>query len=114
MKSFEEELKKAMARQSPQGDFSSRVLAAIEQKQAEGQTGLWRRWFHRTRGWRLAPILASFLLLTSAGAAYWQHERTVRGETAKEKLLVAMHIAGSELQQARHRVFEVQGAETEQ
>jgi hypothetical protein len=54
------------------------------------------------------------LLIVSGGAVYWQHERTLRGEAAKEKLLVAMHIAGSELQQTRNRVFKLQGTETEQ
>jgi hypothetical protein len=114
MKGFEEELKKALARQSPQRDFSGRVLAAIEQKEVKPQTGSWRGWLGRTRNWRLAPILATFLLVTSAGAIYWRHERTVRGEAAKEKLLVAMHIAGSELQHARRQVFQIQGTEAEQ
>jgi|SRR5581483_5428737 len=114
MKGFEEELKKALARQSPKGDFSGRVLAAIEQEKVKRQTGRWRRWLGRTHGWRLVPVLASFLLLTSAGAVYWRHERTARGEAAKEKLLVAMHIAGSELQHARRQVFQIQGGEAEQ
>jgi hypothetical protein len=113
MEDFEKELKRALARQSPPADFSARVLAALEQRQYATQTGSWRSWLRWTHGWQLAPIMAT-LLIASGGAMYWQHERALRGEAAKEKLLVAMHIAGSELQQTRNRVFKLQGTETEQ
>jgi hypothetical protein len=63
--------------------------------------------------WRLAPLAAAVLAI-SGGALYWQHERIERGEAAKQKLLWAMQIAGSELQHTRQLVFQVEGPEAKQ
>ncbi|MBV8817738.1 MAG: hypothetical protein JO022_05220 [Acidobacteriaceae bacterium] len=113
MTNFEDELKRALARQSPPSDFSARVLSALDGRQVRAQPRFRPQSISWIWNWRFAPVLACALTL-SAGAFYWQHERAERGQAAKEKLLVAMHIAGSELQQARTRVFQIQGPEGKQ
>ncbi len=110
MRSIEEELKSALARQSPPPYFTARVLAAIECERPIKGAGRGWNWPAWTWNWRAATALATVLTAT-AGTMYVQHERVVRGEEAKQKLLVAMHIAGSELQHARQRIFEVQAGE---
>lgn len=113
MTNFEDELKRALARHSPPSDFSARVLSAIEENRLRTDTQFNRQWTGWIWNWRLAPILVGALTL-SAGALYWQRERAERGQAAKQQLLVAMHIAGSELHQARARVFQIQGPQEKQ
>ncbi len=109
MTPFEEQLKSAMARREPPGDFTARVLAKAGRPVAE--PGKWGpRWMERIRLWRLIPVLAMFLLMTG-GAVYQQRQRAARGEAAKEKLLVAMQIAGSKLHDAQQHVIDVEGPE---
>ena len=113
MTDFESELKIALARQAPPSSFSARVLAAVDHRQHERKRQniwLWTSW---PWTWRLAPVAAVFLAL-SAVVMYWQHERIERGQAAKQKLLLAMQIAGSELEHTRQLVFHVEGPEAKQ
>jgi len=41
------------------------------------------------------------------------HQRMARGEAAKEKLLIAMRVAGAKLHEARDRVSRVQAMEVQ-
>jgi hypothetical protein len=106
MTPFEAELKRALARREPSEDFSERVL----QQTQVGQTTAFRRLGRRMFTWALAAVL---LLATGGGIAYQRHERAVRGQAAKQKLLVALQIAGSKLHQARQQVMQVEGMEIE-
>jgi len=101
MTAFEDELRKAMVRREPSADFTERVLARTEGHRRKTQS-----WVVRILGWRLAPVLALVLLL-SAGITYQRHERHLRGEKAKEELLVALRIAGSKLHDVRVHIQEV-------
>jgi hypothetical protein len=112
MADFEDELKRALARESPPPNFDARVLAAIEQRQLDACVRSLPIWLGWIRNWRFAPIFAGALTL-SAGAIYWQHERVEKGQAAKQKLIIAIHIAGSELQHARERVL-TKGPEAKQ
>ena len=128
MTSLEEQLKQAMARREPPADFSQRVLARVEQEQRQErekrtgrllpvvrdgkwQSGL-RTWFQTPRAWRLVGAVA-VLLAVSGSVMHEQHERMVRGEAAKEKLLLAVRIAGVKLHQAHRHVLQVE-AEVDQ
>src|SRR5438270_2634144 len=119
MSHFEDQLKKAMARQDPGTDFTARVLSKLEESKAQNPKATWPERLGLTQSWRLAPALAA-LLMMAGGVIYHEHERLVQeermaqGEAAKRKLLVAIHIAGTKLDQARHRVFEIEGAEAQQ
>lgn len=109
MNQFEDELKRALARRQPSEDFSARVLAAArsEAKQNDRRRD-WRAWFRWRRGpfWAFAVVAAMLLLLT--GDAVYQHRtRIVKGQEAKRQLLLAMRIAGKELQQVRWQVQKI-------
>jgi|SRR5581483_8705188 len=110
---FEEELKQAMTRREPPSDFAARVLARAACEPKRSRTAQLRLWFVRMHVWRLVPVMAA-LLVMSGGVVYEQHQHAVRGELAKQKLLVAMQIAGSKLHQAQRRVFDIQPAEVAQ
>jgi hypothetical protein len=110
MTRFEEQLKEALARQDPPGDFNARVLAAVEERRVRSSTGVWRGWARWAHSWQVAPALAALLVL-SLGAIYQEHQRIARGEAAKEKLLIAMRVAGAKLHEARDRVSKVQAME---
>jgi hypothetical protein len=102
MTAFEDELRKAMARREPPAEFTARVLAKTEVRSGKSQN-----WLNRIFGWRLAPVFALVLLL-SAGITYQRHEQHVRGEKAKQELLVALRIAGSKLHDVRVHIQEVE------
>jgi hypothetical protein len=96
---FEEELKKALTRQEPSGDFTKRVLAQCAGYE-KSSTLAWMRGF---MAWRIAAVTASLFVLTGVGI-YREHEQ--RGEAAKRQLLLAMQIAGQQLHGAQRRVME--------
>lgn len=106
MTPFEEELKRAMQHKEPPEHFAARVLArAAREPKLNAEA--------RFRIWRLAPAMAALLMMSGAGI-YKQHQRAARGEAAKEKLLVAVYIAGSKLHHAQHRIFDVETEEVRQ
>ncbi|MDQ2840897.1 MAG: hypothetical protein M3Y72_07655 [Acidobacteriota bacterium] len=105
MTPFEEELRKALARREPDGNFTARILA---QTAAEKRPGIRDRLFGPASvSWRFASF-AALLLLLASGLTYRQHSRTVEGEAAKKQLLIAMQIAGSQLHQAQLRVKRIE------
>jgi negative regulator of sigma E activity len=121
-------LKKGLARREPPADFTSKVLARVEAEERrhhaarDGRTSLfadarlWRTglsaWFQRGRAWGLAGAVAG-LLAISGTLMYEQHERTIRGEAAKQQLLTAVRIAAVKLHQVHRHVLEVE-AEVDQ
>jgi hypothetical protein len=107
MTPFEEQLKEALARKEPPQGFANRVLEKTRAQQAGVRQAIRAWWFRRTWGWRLAPVMAA-LILVSGVAMYREHERTVQGELAKEKLLIGMRIAGSKLHEAQQQVIGIQ------
>jgi hypothetical protein len=113
MTPFEEELRRAMARQEPPAGFTARVLERLREEQAPKLGMSLQGWFHAMRGWGLAGAMAA-LLVISGSVAYQQHERSERGHAAKQKLLVAMRIAGVKLYQAHRQVLEVEAEEVRQ
>lgn len=112
MTPFEQQLKEALARKEPPQDFVNRVLEKTKEQQPPVRQVVRWWWFRRAWAWRLAPVMAA-LALVSGGVMYREHERTVRGELAKEKLLIAMRIAGSKLYETQQQVigFQYKGVE---
>jgi hypothetical protein len=103
MDDFEQQLKRAMARQEPPPWFEAKVLAA-----AERQTEVQQSWFTRFRvqpAMRWATGVVAALLVTTG---VWQHEHAIQqraaGEAAKEKLKVALRITGQKLHNIQERV----------
>jgi hypothetical protein len=112
MTPFEQQLKEALARKEPSPDFAKRVLEKARERQPVMRWAFRPSWFRRAWAWRLAPVMAA-LALVSGTVMYREHERTVRGELAKEKLLIAMRIAGSKLHETQQQVigFQYKGVE---
>ena len=104
MTPFEEELKRALTRSEPSPDFTDRVLSRIQTSAPKRKNPVWQ--------WSMAAAAA--LALTLSGTAYQYHEQRVRGLAAKDKLLVAMRIAGSRLQQAQEQVRQAESPEVNQ
>jgi hypothetical protein len=104
MTPFEEQLKEVLARKEPSPDFSKRVLERTKEQRPRVAV---RTWFRGPWTWRFAPVMAA-LILVSGAVMYHEHQRAVRGEMAKEKLLIAVRIAGSKLQNAKEHVMHIQ------
>lgn len=110
MTPFEEQLKEALGRREPPEGFTERVLQRTVQRTSERTVAqTWR--FRGAWAWRLAPAMLALLL--ASGVMYHEHQQTARGEEAKEKLLTAVRIAGSKLQETRQHVIEIEGTEVE-
>jgi hypothetical protein len=104
MSHLEDELKSALGRKEPAADFTARMLRRIAQPPP-------RSWFDELvimlRPPRLQWVAASVLILVVPFAALeYRHERQVRaqGEMAKQQLMLAMRIAGTELRNAQQKV----------
>ena len=110
MTPFEEELKRALTRREPPEDFTRRVLERTKRK-PESEAGRWA-WLQAARTWRVAAVMAGLLVMS--GSAMYEHERAVRGQAAKEKLMTAVRIAGVKFQQVRRHVLEVEATEVNQ
>ena len=107
MTPFEEDLKKALARSEPSADFTARVLAQVSAapvRRPSTQHGMI---------WQWAAAAAATIVLAS-GVLYQHHEHEMRGEAAKNKLLIAMKIAGSKLHLAQERVQEIESPQVNQ
>jgi hypothetical protein len=108
MTRFEEQLKQALARREPGADFTASVLARVRANGTQRPKRRWEwRWFRAPRAWALAGVAAA-LLVSSGSAVYEQHERVVRGEAAKEKLMTAVRLAGVKLRRVHRQVIEVE------
>ena len=113
MTPFEEQLKQALAHREPSPDFAARVIARAEGQRELTAVARMRGWLSQRRIWRLIPVMAAFVVMTG-GTVYERRQHAAHGEAAKEKLLIAMRIAGVKLHRAQHRVFDIQTAEVTQ
>ncbi len=105
MTPFEEHLKEALLRKQPSQDFVERVLEKTQEPHPRAPVLKW--WSQRAWVWQFAPMMAA-LILVSGTVMYHEHQRTVRGEIAKEQLLIAVRIAGSKLHEAQEHVMHIQ------
>ena len=80
---LEQELKQALARKEPRGDFDARVR---------------RRMVRTAPRWLAAA--AAVIVLAGGGAMFRQHQ----GEVAKEQLMQAMRITGAKFNQVQEHV----------
>lgn len=105
MSHLEDQLKTALGRKEPAEDFAARVLQRVAQPAP-------RSWFDSfvtlLRPPRLQWVAASVAvsLVVPFAAREYRHEREVRvqGQMAKQQLMLAMRIAGTELHHAQQEV----------
>ncbi len=92
---LENDLKRALHRESPPAGFAGRVMERIERDQRRTRP-IW---------WRAA---AATVVLAAALGGYRLHEiRQERGERAKEQVLRAMSIASEKVHYAQQQVREI-------
>jgi hypothetical protein len=91
MNEFEHDLRSALRRREPPAGFASRVVARTGSNAAPN----WRGW--------LAAAAAACVLLTAGGVEYRRYE----GREASRQLLVALEIAGSKLNIAQEKIYEL-------
>lgn len=88
MNQFENDLRAALRREEPPADFTGRVMAQVRPP--------------RKTGW-IAVAAAACLLTGIGGFGY----REYQGRKAKREVLLALHIAGSKLNIAQQKVFDL-------
>lgn len=91
---FEQELGRALQRESPAPGLASRVLNKIESAPPRRA---------RTRGWH--AVAATLMLLAMGGGWAMHHEMERRaGERARDQALLALRIAGAKVRYAQEEV----------
>ena len=108
---IEDELKKALRRQEPPEGFDDRVLARIaaqDSAQRKVASNPWLRIFSQPLVRWTAFAAISACLVGGVRFAEVQHDKAIReraeGEAAKQRLMLALRIAGSKLQLAKSKV----------
>jgi hypothetical protein len=110
MTNFDDELRNALRRQQPSTGFAERVVKRAKQNaEASSASSLqsWLRLFRRpVMRWAAAGALAAMLMAGVGEGIHYRNMRRERaaGEAAKQRLMLALRIAGSKLQLARSRV----------
>jgi hypothetical protein len=121
MTHFEDELKNALRRQKPPDGFADRVLARAAEQDSHPAKRTWRDSWLNIFAQPFAPAnllhWATVVAVAAALVVGGVHYRTVhvqreraQGEAAKERLLLALRIAGSKLQLAKARVDQINSA----
>jgi hypothetical protein len=105
MSHLEDELKSALGRKEPAGDFTAKVLQRIAQPAPRSRFDELIVLLRPPRLQWVAASLAISLIVPFAALEYRQ-QRQIRaqGEAAKQQLILAMRIAGTELHHARQEV----------
>lgn len=96
---LDQDLARALRRESPAPGFSSRVLARIERDE--------HRVVRRPIWWRAAAASLTFTLLLGGGYAAHQRYERHKGEQAREQVMQALQIAGAKVRYAQQEVREI-------
>jgi hypothetical protein len=109
MSRLEDELRSVLKRQEPSPDFAERVLARLDAPAAEIATRrpAWGSWFRLPRLYRFAAGVAACLLLALGVSQYHKYRVRVQGEAAKERLVLALKIAGGRLNAVQQKVLKL-------
>jgi len=101
MQTLEDDLKRALARQSAPDGFTGRVMQQIDAGKIAGATP--------RRPSRFTRAIAAGLLLTAV-AGGWAAQKAMErreGERARQEVLVALHIASAKVRTAQQHVHEI-------
>jgi hypothetical protein len=115
MSYLEDDLKMALRRTEPSGDFVDQVLARVNQPPPP-EPKWWERLSVLLRPPRLQWVAASVVLsvlIPVAGVQYRKEQRMrAEGEKAKEQLMFAVRVAGNRLHRVQQKVREMGRMET--
>ncbi|HUR81236.1 MAG TPA: hypothetical protein VM733_10745 [Thermoanaerobaculia bacterium] len=92
--SLEQDLKRALRRESPPEGFAARVLQRIERENTRQRP---KRW------WRAVAASLTLTAVLGAWGAKTVHERR-EGERARDQVLLALKIAGEKVRYAQQEV----------
>jgi hypothetical protein len=100
---LERDLRSALRRKDPPPGFAGRVMARIEPRQVKKAPPRWVPW-----------AAAAALLVSAGGGAMYRHEQQrVQGEQAKEQILLALRITGTQLEHVRAKMRPVSNQENQ-
>lgn len=99
MSRLEDELKEALRRTEPSDGFAERVLARAA---AEHPRGWWERrgFLFREPMFRLSWVAVATVVLVTGVYSYRLRQERIRGEHAKQEVVLALRLAASELDRA--------------
>jgi hypothetical protein len=100
MNRLENKLREVLKREEPPAGFADRVLARTIETKPNAWTGIFAR---RGLQWRLAGALCLALVFGGIEYRHVQEERA-RGEAAKEQLMLALRIAGDQMQFVQSKI----------
>jgi hypothetical protein len=99
---LENDLKRALQRESPAPGFAERVLQRIGTSEGMSHAEPTRR-----PAWWRAAAASVTLAVVLGGYATHKAVEYRRGERAKEQVLVAMHLAGQKVRYAQQQVHNI-------
>lgn len=104
-----DELRRALGREDPPIGFEARLMARLS-SESRRETGF-ARWFRFPRlrlplMTRLAFTAVVCLVVVAGVQLERQRQERIEGEAAKEKLMQALRVTGTELQSVREKVIE--------
>ena len=109
-------LKTALRREEAPPGFAERVLTRVEQRRRVTPRVEHVPWFHvfavPAMRWAALATISTSLIVGTVHYRNLRRER-VEGETAKQQLMLALHIAGGKLQLARSKVNGIQTSQPE-
>ncbi len=111
MSRFDDRMKEALRRREPPDGFAERVLAMAAEQ--ETRRSPFDRLLEMFRGPRLrwAGALATVVLVVAGAQFYSLRQERIRGERAKEQVLLALEITANELHSTRQKVLDITNTE---
>lgn len=101
--SLENDLRRALRRESPAPGFASRVLQRIDRESTPRHRDASRR-----RPWRTVAASLTLTAFLGGWAAHTVHERRqTEGERAREQVLLALRIAGQKVRYVQTEVRDI-------
>jgi hypothetical protein len=117
---MDEVLKRALHREQAPDGFADRILARASETPLAARSsaaepilaGSWLRFFTRPLvRWATLTALATAMFLSVHFHSVWRER--ARGEAAKQRLMLALRIAGSKLQLAKSRINQINAGQSE-
>ncbi len=100
---LEDDLRAALRREPPPGDFAAKVLAVAARESARQDSVVAFPFWRRPAVWAVAAGIAAAAILPPAVLEY-RHREERRALEAKHELLSALSITRAKLRQTRERV----------
>ncbi|HYR83283.1 MAG TPA: hypothetical protein VE422_04315 [Terriglobia bacterium] len=100
MNPFDKELRESLQRREPPPGFADRVLNRARQLDSRPKHFFSWRW--------AAATAAAVLVLATGSLGYREYSRRAEGERAKEQVMLALRLTGSELRGVQDRLARAQ------